>query len=82
MAASLTKFANKNAKLVLFPDEFKPVKTIVKGVEYTYVPSITVLGSKKMNIMVEGSVAHLRDERIYGDKFNWVTLPDKELKKK
>ena len=75
-------------KLAVLPDDFQPVTTEVDGVEYTYIPSIAGLSMTKMNIMVEGSVAHLRtgvDEKgvsLYGDYFQWVTKPAKELKKK
>ena len=69
-------------KLAVLPDDFQPVDTTIDQVIYTYVPSITTLGIKKMNQMVEGSVAHLRDDQIYGDTFHWVTLPDKELRSK
>ncbi len=68
-------------KLAVMPDDFQPVTIVIDGKLYKYIPSITTLGMKKMNLMVEGSVAHLRDERIYGDEFHWVTLPDKELRK-
>ncbi len=67
-------------KLAVMPDEFQPVTVVIDGTLYKYIPSITTLGMKKMNLMVEGSVAHLRDERIYGDEFHWVTVPDKDLR--
>ena len=68
-------------KLAVLPDDFQPEVACIDGIDYTYIPSIAGLSIKKMNLMVEGSVAHLRDENIYGDHFHWVTLPDKELRK-
>ncbi len=77
-------------KLAVMPDEFKFITATVDGTKFTYLPSITTLGMKKMNQMVKGAVAHLRDETIYGTKlvngeevplFNWVTEPDKDLRK-
>ncbi len=67
-------------KLAVMPDDFQFIKVTVDGTDFTYLPSITILGQKKMNHMVKGSVAHLRDERIYGDKFHWVTEPRRELR--
>lgn len=67
-------------KLAVMPDEFKFITVVVGGSEFTYLPSITILGMKKMNQMIKGSVAHLRDEKIYHGKFLWVTEPRKELK--
>ncbi|HDY87680.1 MAG TPA: hypothetical protein ENH82_06115 [bacterium] len=65
----------------VMPEDFPP--TVVQDGPYVNVslPSITTLGKKKMGQFIEGSVAHLRDEKIYGDKFLWVCLPDKELRK-
>ncbi len=68
-------------KLAVMPDEFPPITVVVDGKDVTYLPSITILGMTKMNQMVKGSVAHLRDETIYHDKFLWVTKPRKELRK-
>ena len=76
-------------KLAVMPDEFRFITVIVDGTQFTYLPSITELGMKKMNQMVKGAVAHLRDEKIYGTKlvdgkevpvFDWVTEPRKELR--
>lgn len=64
-------------KLKVMPDDFKPETTIIDGIGYTGLPSITTLGIKKMSIMTEESVAYLRDESIHGDVFHWVTLPHK-----
>ena len=77
---SIAYWENK-LKLSVMPEDFQPITVIIDGSLLCYLPSITTLGIKKMNIMVEGSVAHLRDESIYGDKFHWVTLPDKALRK-
>ena len=78
---SIAYWENK-LKLSVMPEDFQPITIIVDGSLFTYLPSITTLGIKKMNLMIEGSVAHLRDESIYGDKFHWVTLPDKDLRKR
>ena len=68
-------------KLKVMPDDFKPETTIIDWIGYTSLPSIKTLGIKKMNQMTEESVAHLRDENIYGDIFQWVTLPNPDLRK-
>ena len=68
-------------KLVVLPDDFQFQTITVCGKDISLLPSIKTLGMKKMNEMIKGSVAHLRDERIYGDKFLWVTEPRRELKK-
>lgn len=68
-------------KLAVMPDDFQFINVVVDDTEFSYLPSITTLGMKKMNVMIKGSVAHLRDERIYGDKFHWVTEPRRELRK-
>ncbi len=84
---SLLYWENKLKKNVM-PDDFPTITEEIDGVEYKFLPSITTLGMTKMIEMVEGSVGHLRngvdenDVSIYGDYFNWVTLPAKELKKK
>lgn len=84
------EFWETTLKLAVLPDDFKPIATVIDGIGYTYIPSITTIGINKMNIMVEGSVAHLRGEKYahlkkddkYGDHFQWVTLPDKLKKRK
>ena len=65
----------------VMPDDFPPA--VVQDGQNVYItlPSITILGKKKMGEFIEGSVSHLRDESIYGDKFLWVTLPDENLRK-
>ena len=68
-------------KLAVMPDDFQFITATVDGKKITYLPSVTILGMRKMNQMVKGSVAHLRDDRIYGKQFHWVTEPRKELKK-
>jgi len=65
----------------VMPDDFPPVVVQDGSNVYITLPSITTLGKRKMGQFIEGSVAHLRDEKIYGEKFLWVTLPDKELRK-
>jgi len=74
-------------KTAVMPDEFQlyyvPLGKQVIGI----VPSVTKLSVKKMNILMEGSVKHLRegvDEKgnsLYGDEFQWVTMPIEELRK-
>lgn len=72
---SLLCWENRLKKEVM-PDDFPTISEVIDGETYKYLPSITTLGIKKMNIMVEGSVDYLRDKG-----FDWVTLPDKELRK-
>ena len=69
-------------KLNVMPDEFDIQTVKVHGVPVSYIPSIKILSIKKSKLLVEGSVAHLRDETIYGDLYQWVTLPNPKLKKK
>jgi hypothetical protein len=64
-------------KMEVMPDEFEPKIIIVKGKEHTLVPSITKLSIKKMNQLIEGSVAKCHE---WGKV--WVTLPDSELRVK
>ena len=68
-------------KLVVMPDEFAPETVTIAGKSYTFIPSITKLSMAKLNKLIEGSVSHLRNERIYGDHFLWVDLPDKAKRK-
>ena len=68
-------------KLAVLPDDFQPFYISIGKQIFPVVPSITKLSKTKMNIIIKGSVAHLRDEEIYGDKFLWVTEPDKDLRK-
>lgn len=67
-------------KLKVMPDEFFPVAVAHGKQVIDIIPSITKLGKRKMSELIKGSVAHLRDEKKYGDQFHWVTEPDKELK--
>jgi hypothetical protein len=67
-------------KLEIMPDEFEPVPVKVDGAEYVYIPSITKLSKKKMGVLMEGSVHHLRDNPKYGDRYQWVTLPNPDLR--
>jgi hypothetical protein len=62
-------------KLVILPDDFVPQSTVISGREYFFVPSITTLSMKKFNTLIEGSVDWLRN-----NGFDWVTLPDTELR--
>ena len=65
-------------KMAVLPEDFQPILTTVGGIPFAHLPSITSLSCNKMNMLIEGSVAHLRDEC---DK-QWVTLPDPELRRK
>lgn len=71
-------------KLAVMPDDFTPQRTVIDVEEYWYLPSVSTLSMKKMNKLIVGSVAHLRDEDsdeiVYGDEFLWVTLPAKQLR--
>jgi len=64
-------------KFAVMPDEFTPEIVVVKGREYVTIPSITKLGIKKMNQLIEGSVAYCRDTL----GLDWVHLPESDLKK-
>ena len=74
-------------KLADLPDDFQPFYVPMGKQIFPVIPSITILGKRKMNLLIEGSVKHLRegvDEKgnsLYGDKFQWVTLPDPELRR-
>ena len=68
-------------KLAVMPDEFKPYYIPLGKQVFPVIPSITILSKKKMGLLMEGSVQHLRETPKYGDKFQWVTLPDSEQKK-
>ncbi len=63
-------------KLAVLPDDFQPVTVNVDGIDMVFIPSVTKLSKKKMNILIEGSVAQCHKWGIM-----WVTLPDKELRK-
>ena len=62
-------------KLSVMPDEFAVVYITVQDKPYATIPSIATLGKRKMGELMEGSVAILRE---WG--FEWVTLPDPELR--
>lgn len=64
-------------KLSVMPDEFTPFYVPIGKQVFPVVPSITKLGIKKMNQMIEGSVAYCRDNL----GLQWVVLPDSELRK-
>lgn len=63
-------------KTQVLPDEFTPYYVSIGKQVFPVVPSITKLGIKKMNQMIEGSVAYCRDDL----GLQWVTLPDSELR--
>jgi hypothetical protein len=60
-------------KFNVMPDDFTPEVIEIKGILYTFIPSITKLSCKKMNELIEGSVDWLRTQG-----FMWITLPTKE----
>ena len=64
-------------KLAVLPDDFAPYYVPLGKQVFPIIPSITKLSIKKMNILIEGSVDKCHD---WG--FEWVTLPDKELRSK
>lgn len=68
-------------KLQVMPDEFQPITTVIDGEEHTHLESIKKLTREQMTEMVTGSVAHLRDETIYGKIFQWVVWPNPDKKK-
>ncbi len=63
-------------KLAVLPDDFQPESVTVRKQTMVFIPSITKLSKKKMNLLIEGSVAQCHE---WG--FLWVTLPDSELRK-
>ena len=64
-------------KREVMPDDFPPTVCQDGSNVYVSLPSIKTLGKKKMNQLIEGSVAHLRDKY----ELMWVTLPDSDLRK-
>jgi len=63
-------------KLAILPDDFHPVPVPWGKKVFLSIPSVGGLSCKKMNILIKGAVAELRDEQKYGDHFLWVTEPD------
>ena len=64
-------------KLAVLPDVFCEHWLMVDGHPFAAIASINTLSKKKMSELIEGSVAILRDK--WG--FDWVTPPDKELRR-
>lgn len=64
-------------KLAVLPDDFNPQMVMVDRLAVNFIPSVSILSCVKASILVEGSVAHCRDEC----GLQWVTLPD-PLKRK
>ena len=64
-------------KLAVMPDDFTPVYVAMGKQVFPIIPSITKLSIKKMNTLIEGSVAHCRDNL----GLMWVVLPNPELRK-
>jgi len=63
-------------KLAVLPDEFAPVYVAHGKQVLSIIPSVKKLSKKKMNELIEGSVAKCRE---YG--FEWATLPDEAKRK-
>jgi len=68
-------------KLRVMPDVFAWKPTRLRSGIHKHLQSIKILSMTQMNEFILGSVAHLRDETIYGDKFQWVQLPNPNLRK-
>lgn len=68
-------------KTAVMPDDFQPTTHVINGVNHATIPSISSLSMKKTNLLIEGTVEHLHDPKIYGNQFTWVSLPDSELRK-
>lgn len=64
-------------KLTVMPDDFTPYYVPIKKQVFPVIPSINKLSVKKMNQLIEGSVAKCHELGL-----TWVTLPDSELRKK
>lgn len=64
-------------KTSVMPDEFTPFYVPIGKQVFPIVPSINKLSIKKMNQLIEGSVAKCHEMGL-----TWVTLPDSELKKR
>jgi len=69
-------------KIAVLPDKFVAFYVSMGKQVFPVIPSITILGKKGMGKLIDGSVDHLRNEKIYGKKFLWVTYPDPELRAK
>jgi len=65
-------------KVAVMPDEFMPTYVAIGKQVMPVIPSISSLSIKKMNQLIEGSVAHCRDDL----GLLWCTLPDSELRKR
>ena len=62
-------------KLAVLPDDFKAEYIVVDNRPYATLPSITKLGKRKMNELIEGAVSQLHE---WG--FDWATLPNPDLR--
>jgi len=63
-------------KTSVMPDEFAPFYVPMGKQVFPVIPSINKLSIKKMNQLIEGSVAKCHELGL-----TWVTLPDSELRK-
>ena len=66
----------RELKKRIIPDEFKEVRDIETGEVFTKTPSVRDLSCKKMNQLIEGSVAYLQSIG-----FTQITLPNSDLRK-
>ena len=63
-------------KTSVMPDEFMPFYVPIGRQVFPIIPSINTLSIKKMNQLIEGSVAKCHELGLM-----WVTLPDSSLRK-
>ena len=63
-------------KTSVMPDEFMPFYVPIGKQVFPIIPSINTLSIKKMNQLIEGSVAKCHELGLM-----WVTLPDSSLRK-
>lgn len=63
-------------KTQVMPDEFTPYYVPIGKQVFPIIPSINKLSVKKMNQLIEGSVAKCHELGL-----TWVTLPESELRK-
>lgn len=63
-------------KLAVMPDQFQPQFIAYGKQVFSFVPSITILSKRGMNLLIEGSV-----DKCHEWGFLWVTLPDPDLRK-
>lgn len=74
------EFWETKLKLAVLPDDFAPFYVAIGKQVFPFVPSITKLGKKKMMLLIDGSIRHLRESPEYDGHFQWVTEPDASLR--